>query len=118
MVERTAVECGEYAQCRQWSTEIFTATTKTFGGEVRLPDLVILLHTKIGTQYSEHQAIIDSAKIGIPTIAIVDSDCNPNMITYPIPGNDDTLDSTQLYLHLFKQAILLGKKKRAEDINN
>ncbi len=60
------------------------------------------------------QAIIDSAKVGIPTIAIVDSDCNPNIITYPIPGNDDTLESIQLYLHLFKQAILLGKKAQKE----
>ena len=124
---------------------------QTFGGEVRLPDLIILLHTKVGTQYSENQvskglwtgfyywgggtqytdndmihiinalhffqAIIDSAKLGIPTVGIVDSDCNPNIITYPIPGNDDTLDSTQLYLHLFKQAILLGKKKRSDDLN-
>ena len=64
------------------------------------------------------QAIIDSAKIGIPTVGIVDSDCNPNIITYPIPGNDDTLDSTQLYLHLFKQAILIGKKKRDENSND
>jgi small subunit ribosomal protein S2 len=61
------------------------------------------------------QAIIDSAKVGIPTVAIVDSDCNPNIITYPIPGNDDTLESVQLYLHLFKQAILLGKKALKEN---
>ena len=66
---------------------------------------------------TKFQAIIDAAKLGIPTAAIVDSDCNPNLITYPIPGNDDTLDATQLYLHLFKQAILLGKKKRAEESN-
>lgn len=117
MVERTAIECGEYAHCRQWNTMAFTASHQTFGGEIRLPDLIILLHTKVGTEYSEHQAIIDAAKLGIPTAAIVDSDCNPNLITYPIPGNDDTLDATQLYLHLFKQAILLGKKKRAEESN-
>lgn len=117
MVERTAIECGEYAVCRQWNTEIFTAPNQTFGGEVRLPDLIILLHTKVGTQYMEHQAIIDAAKVSIPTVAIVDSDCNPNLISYPIPGNDDTLDSQQLYLHLFKQAILLGKKKRLEEKN-
>jgi len=117
MVERTAVECGEYAQCRQWDTMAFTAPVTTFGGEIRMPDLVVLLHTKLGTQYTDHQAIIDAAKLGIPTVAVVDSDCNPNIISYPIPGNDDTLDSTQLYLHLFKQAILIGKKKRSEESN-
>jgi small subunit ribosomal protein S2 len=53
--------------------------------------------------------------MSIPTIGIVDTDCNPNLITYPIPGNDDTLEAQQLYLHLFKQAILLGKKKRQEE---
>ena len=63
------------------------------------------------------QAIVDAAKLGIPTVGIVDSDCNPNIISYPIPGNDDTLDSMQLYLHLFKQAILIGKKKRTEEFN-
>jgi small subunit ribosomal protein S2 len=57
---------------------------------------------------------VDAAKVGIPTVGIVDSDCNPNIITYPIPGNDDTLESIQLYLHLFKQAILLGKKAQKE----
>jgi len=48
--------------------------------------------------------------VGIPTVAIVDSDCNPNLVSYPIPGNDDSVQSVQLYLELFKQAILLGKK--------
>ena len=87
----------------------------TFGGEVRLPDAVVILHTKDGIKYDDHQAIVDAAKVGIPSIAIVDSDCNPNIITYPIPGNDDTLESVQLYLHLFKQAILLGKKAQKEN---
>ena len=83
-----------------------------FGGEVRLPDLVILLHTREGIKYDEHPAVKDSAKAGIPTVAVVDSDCNPNLVTYPIPGNDDSPQSTQLYLALFKQAIMLGKKYR------
>ena len=117
MVERTAIEAGEYAHCRVWTNSIFSNPHAAFGGEVRLPDCVILLHTKVGTKYNEHDAIYDSAKLSIPTIGIVDSDCNPNIITYPVPGNDDTLECTQLYLHLFKQAILLGKKKRSEDVD-
>ena len=59
---------------------------------------------------------LDAAKMNIPTMAIVDTDCDPNIITFPVPGNDDSLESQQLYLHLFKQAILLGKKKRKEDL--
>ena len=88
--------------------------SKQFEGEVRLPDVVIFLHTKDGTQYQDHKAIKDSAKMSIASIGIVDTDCDPNIISYPIPGNDDSLVSQQLYLQLFKKAIMLGKKKRQE----
>ena len=63
-------------------------------------------------RYTDHKAIIDCNKALIPTVAIVDSDCNPNIVTYPVPGNDDTIESVQLYLHLFKQAVLLGKQHK------
>lgn len=110
MIEKTAIECGEFVHCRQWKTEAFTAPNLYFNGEIRLPDLVIVLHTKNGIKYDDHRIVLDAAKALIPTVGIVDSDCNPNLITFPIPGNDDTIESMQLYLHLFKEAILLGKK--------
>ena len=114
MVERTALECGEYAHCRAFNPSVFTKPEHVFGGEVSLPDCVIILHTKEGTAYSDHEVVSCASKAAIPTVGIVDTDCNPNIITYPVPGNDDTIEATQLYLHLFKQAILMGKKKRAE----
>ena len=101
--------------CRNWKTEIFTATNVTFKQEVRLPDLVIMVHTKDKYQYNDHRAITDAGKLCIPTVGLVDTDCNPNMITYPVPGNDDTQDSVQTFLNLVKQSILLGKQKRKED---
>ena len=61
--------------------------------------------------------IIDQSQVSIPTVGLVDTDCNPNMITYPVPGNDDTQDSVQLFLNLVKQSILLGKQKRKEESN-
>jgi len=115
MVERTAIECGEYAHCRKWQTAILLDEERVFGFAIRKPDVIIFLHTKDGTEYKGHQAIIDAAKMNIPTVGIVDTDCEPNIISYPVPGNDDSIESQQLYLHLFKQAILLGKKKRKED---
>lgn len=115
MVEKTALESGEYAHCRRWKTTILTAHLIEFGTEVRHPDCMVFLHTKDGSKYDYHLAIRDAAKLNIPTVGIVDTDCDPNLISYPIPGNDDSLESQQLYLHLFKQAILLGKKKRKED---
>ena len=66
---------------------------------------------------SQHTAIRDSAKMNIPTIGIVDSNCNPDLITYPVPGNDDSVASVTLYCKLFKEAILIGKKKRLEKLN-
>lgn len=113
-VERVAIECNEYAHCRPWSSEIFCAPQMTFGGQVRLPDVVVLAHTKSGSRYTPHQAIVDAAKVGIPTVGVVDTDCNPNLITYPIPGNDDTFEASRLYLDLFKRAVLLGKQSRKE----
>jgi len=66
-------------------------------------------------QYADHRAIIDCGKVAIPTIGLLDTDCNPNMITFPVPGNDDSQDSVQTFLDLMKQAVLLGKEKRKAD---
>lgn len=112
LVDKTAMECGEYSFTRPWNTKVFCAPTLTFKQEIRLPDVVIMVHTKDSHQYSDHRAIIDAAKVSIPTVGIVDTDCSPNIITFPVPGNDDSLESVQLYLNLFKKAILLGKEKR------
>lgn len=115
IVERTALECGEYAHTRFWRGGIFTNSTKQFGAVTRLPDLCIFLNT-LNTVLLQHTAIRDSAKMSIATIGVVDSNCNPNMITYPVPGNDDTPAAIALYCRLFKEAIMRGKEKRKEDL--
>lgn len=61
---------------------------------------------------TQHTAIRDSAKMNIPTIGIVDSNCSPELVTYLVPGNDDSPASIDLYCKLFKEAILRGKQKR------
>lgn len=63
---------------------------------------------------SRHTGIRDSAKMNIPTIGIVDSNCDPDLITYVVPGNDDTPTAIDLYCKVFKEAILRGKQKRQE----
>lgn len=78
-----------------------------------LPDLCIFL-TTLNTVMTQHTAIRDSAKMNIPTIGIVDSNCSPDLVTYVVPGNDDTPASVDLYCKLFKEAILRGKQKRRE----
>lgn len=110
-VEKTAEECKEYAHTRYWRKGIFTNSLLQFGAVTRLPDLCIFLST-LDELLKEHPAIVDSAKLNIPTIAIVDSNSNPNLVTYPVPGNDDSPSSTELYCRLFKESILRGKKER------
>lgn len=113
LVEKTAIECGEFAHTRRWRGGTFTNSTKEFGAVTRLPDLVIFMNT-LNDVMMEHVAVSNAAKMCIPTAGIVDSNCNPNLITYPVPGNDDTTSAIELYCKLFKQAILLGKEARAK----
>lgn len=115
LVEKTALECGEFAHTRFWRGGIFTNATKQFGAVTRLPDLCIFFNT-MNDVLVQHTAVRDSAKMGIATIGIVDSNCNPNLITYPVPGNDDTPKAIQLYCNLFKKAIQRGKDKRKEHL--
>lgn len=78
-----------------------------------LPDLCIFFNT-LNTVMTQHTAIRDSAKMSIPTIGIVDSNCSPDLVTYVVPGNDDSPASIDLYCKLFKEAILRGKQKRQQ----
>ncbi|XP_066157016.1 small ribosomal subunit protein uS2m [Euwallacea fornicatus] len=115
MVERYARECREFAHTRFWRGGVFTNAEKQFGAVTRLPDLCIFLST-LNTILTQHTAVRDCAKMSIATIGIVDSNCNPNLITYPVPGNDDSPSAIELYCKLFKEAILRGKNKRKEHL--
>lgn len=111
VVEKTAKKCQEYAHTRIWRDGTFTNSVRMFKLETRLPDLCIFIHT-LDNVVTPHPAIIQAAKMCIPTIGIVDTNCNPNLITYPIPGNDDTPCAIELYCKLFSEAILRGKNAR------
>ena len=71
----------------------------------KIPDLVFIIDTNY-----ESLAIQESVKLGIPIIAILDSNSNPDGIDYPIPGNDDARRSIDLYCNLLKETILAAKK--------
>ena len=114
-VERTAKEVGEYAHCRYWKGGLFTSSSAIFKTVTRMPDLGIFLCT-LNNVFMQHRGVVDHAKLLIPTIGIVDSNADPRLITYPIPGNDDSKETVLYYLSLFKEAILRGKAKRKEDL--
>jgi len=112
LVETIAMEVGEYAHTKEWLTAVFCDSTTYFGEVTRLPDLVIVMSTKT-TVFDDHLAVRDSAKMLIPTVGICDSNADPRLVTYPIPGNDDSVSAISLYLRLFKTAIVRGKTRRA-----
>lgn len=114
LIESTAKECGEFAHARRWRGGLFTNSVMQFREVTRLPDLCIFL-TTLNDVLMPHPGIKESAKMMIPTIGIVDSNCNPSLITYPVPGNDDSAPSIEFYCNVFKQAILRGKQKAKED---
>ena len=71
----------------------------------KVPDLVFIIDTNY-----ESLAIKESIKLGIPIVAVLDTNSNPDGIDYPIPGNDDARRSIDLYCSLLKETILNAKK--------
>ncbi len=71
----------------------------------KIPDLVFIIDTNY-----ESLAIKESIKLGIPIIAILDTNSNPEGIDFPIPGNDDARRSIDLYCNLIKDTIDDAKK--------
>ncbi len=67
------------------------------------PDLIFIIDT-----VKEELALQEAAKLGIPVVAIVDSNSNPDGIAYPVPGNDDATRAIALYCQLISDAVLSG----------
>ena len=71
----------------------------------KIPDLVFIIDTNY-----ESLAIKESIKLGIPIVAILDTNSNPDGIDFPIPGNDDAMRAVSLYCKLVSETILDGIK--------
>lgn len=69
-----------------------------------LPEVVIVTDTR-----KEHTAIAEANKLGIPIIAIVDTNCDPDPIDLPIPGNDDAIRSIRLICSVLAEAVIQGR---------
>jgi len=72
----------------------------------KVPDLVFVIDTNY-----ESLAIKESIKLSIPIVAILDTNSNPDGISFPIPGNDDARRSIDLYCNLIKETIIAAKKE-------
>ncbi len=73
---------------------------KEMGG---LPDVLFIIDTN-----KEGIAVAEARSLGIPVVAILDSNSDPASIAYPVPGNDDALRAITLYCDLFSRAVLEG----------
>ena len=77
----------------------------------RLPDLVVI----VDAQY-EDTAIKEARRLDIPTIAIVDSNTDPNKVTYPIPANDDSMRTINIIISALADAVM--EAKSGNSVNN
>jgi len=70
----------------------------------RLPDAVFVIDTK-----KEHIAVTEANKLVMPIVAVVDTNCDPDVITYVIPGNDDAIRSGALMCRVMAEAVVEGR---------
>lgn len=74
----------------------------------RLPDAIFVIDT-----VKEHLAVTEANRLGIPVVAIVDSNCDPEVVDYPMPGNDDAIRSCELFTRLIATAVTEGRQRVA-----
>jgi small subunit ribosomal protein S2 len=75
-----------------------------------LPDMLFVVDA-----VKEHIAVKEARKLGIPVVAPLDTNCDPDVIDYPIPGNDDAIRSIQLFCSEMAEAINEGKAMNEEE---
>ncbi len=74
----------------------------------RLPEAMVIIDPR-----KEHNAIAEARKLGVATIALIDTDSDPDVVDLPIPGNDDSIRSIEMVLQYLADAIIEGQKSTA-----
>ena len=78
-----------------------------------LPGVLIVIDSNF-----EEIAVFEARKLGIPIVGIVDTNADPEGITYPVPGNDDAIRSIKLFTTKFGEAVKIGLERRLSDSLN
>ena len=84
-----------------------TKLQKNLGGlrdMKKAPDAIFVLDT-----LKEHIAVTEAQKLGIPVVAVVDTNVNPEVVDYPIPGNDDAIRANSLFARVIADAVAEGR---------
>lgn len=97
--ERVEVNMGDAPTDRLLSPRLKRSLVK--------PDLVVLLNP-----VENRNAIYECIQSNVPTIGIVDTDSEPSLLTYPIPGNDDSLRATDIFVGVLSKAAEKGRNRR------
>jgi small subunit ribosomal protein S2 len=74
----------------------------------RVPEAIFVIDTK-----KEHIAVTEARKLGLPVVAVVDTNCDPDVIDYVIPGNDDAIRAGALLCRVIADAVMEGRYIRA-----
>ena len=72
----------------------------------KLPGALFIIDTK-----KEEIALREAIKLGIPTVALIDTNCDPDLVDYPIPGNDDAIRAIKLFCDLVAETVLEGRQE-------
>lgn len=74
----------------------------------RVPEVMVVIDPK-----KEKNAISEARKLGVTVVALIDTDCDPDLVDLPIPGNDDSIRSIELIVQQLADAVLEGKSESA-----
>lgn len=77
----------------------------------KLPDMIFVIDVA-----KEHIAVEEANYLGIKVVAPLDTNCDPDKVTYPIPGNDDAIRSIQLFCKEIAEAIIEGRASNKDDV--
>ena len=75
----------------------------------KMPGLMVIIDTR-----REHIAVKEARKLGVPTVAIIDTDSDPDLIDLPIPANDDAMKAVEIIMHELADSVIEGKTGRSE----
>lgn len=109
LLSNAAARAGAYCMDGRWIGGTLTNAIESGQAhkfDYRLPDCVFVVD-----MLRHSPALKEAETVGVPIVGIADSDCDPDLLTYPIPGNDDGVHAINLYCNLMRLAIQDGRRR-------
>lgn len=97
----TKKEIQSFRKARERINKLLTGIRKMD----RLPDILFVIDPSV-----EMTAVLEARKLHIPIVAVVDTNCNPELIDYPMPGNDDAIRAVNLFVSIIANAVINGRR--------